>query len=206
MTNTRLIRHRAQTVVLLGALTAAACGNDDRQAKLDSAGGNIALNERVAEVLDVPVSAERLEQWQRAEQTLAQSGDSAPLVRINSRSLTDRDVDKAVARLDGDAPAKRAIESSGMSVRDFVLTTLAIANAMDAAGGPNAPAFRGALAQNVELVRRNEAAIRRVRETSRVRVDHEDSDEDGGEDSDGELEGGRRGRNGGEDSDRDSGR
>ena len=175
------------------------CEDAKRDTVRDSAGADILVSDSVAAVLDVPLTAERFDQWQRAESSLASAKTDLPMVRLKASTITPRDLDVAVQRLEADPPSRRAIESSGLGVRDFVLTTLAIANAMNVRTRPGTAAFRTAGPENVALVTRNEDVIRRVQGRSRVHVDDEDSDEDTDKGSDTRKSGRAR-----EDSDRDS--
>ncbi len=69
-------------------------------------------------------------------------------------------VDRAVARLQSSPRAKRAIEAAGLSVRDFVLETVALAQAVQASQTGRSTVTSGVAAENFAFVERYRERIR----------------------------------------------
>src|SRR5437762_14198010 len=116
----------------VGAL-AALMGCKRDSSSEDNAGFLANASPEAREALSVPVSYELNEdnfaKWEIAEQNL----DGLPATEFASaRPSSGSPVDRAVARLESNPRAKRAIESAGMTVRDFVLETVALAQAVQA--------------------------------------------------------------------------
>jgi hypothetical protein len=127
----RLIR-----AVGLGILVAAlGCKrSDDASGALTSSlmfgGGSEDAREALGTRVDFVITEDNFAQWERAQTFL----DALP------RSATAKDVaaggnavDRAVARLEANPRARTAIERTGLTVRDFVLETIALAQATEAA-------------------------------------------------------------------------
>ncbi|MBA3466597.1 MAG: hypothetical protein H0T21_04245 [Gemmatimonadaceae bacterium] len=129
---TRIRRHAG--IALAFATLLGACGRDS-----GDAGGNGAslLTNAPADAqlaLAVPVdyrlTEERFARWEVAQRNL----DRLPASSFPKTGARGGDViENAVARLESNARARRAVESAGLSVRDFVLQTLALAQAAGAA-------------------------------------------------------------------------
>ncbi|MFN2563908.1 MAG: hypothetical protein ABR499_02695 [Gemmatimonadaceae bacterium] len=119
---------------MLGAalviIASAACGRGEREGT--TAGGDAAQGEVAA--LDYEVTPERYQRWVAAQRALdAIPGLPAP-PRIDPMRLDDAAVRRAVEYLEGDARARAALASAGISARDYVLTTVALDQALVAAG------------------------------------------------------------------------
>jgi hypothetical protein len=171
----------------------AACGD-----RSEVAGGEVLGDSVIA--LDHELTSDNYTKWRRAQDAL----DSANVdlkVRLDSRRATAADIDRAIEAIEEQDEARRTIESVGFGVRDFVLTTLALAQSWDAVNRPSVR-ISGLRPENVEFLRQQAAEDPRVRTRPRARVLDDDSDDDDSDDSDR-----RRGRNrgrGGRDSDSDS--
>ena len=183
-------------------LLATACGGDERGS---TAGGDAA---EVA-ALDYEVTPERYQRWVAAQQALdAIPGLPAP-PKIDPMRLGDAEIRRAVEYLEGDTRASAALARAGISARDYVLTTVAIDQALvttstapspvastPAAGTPaggagrptpsaprtgavSRPRISGTPARNVELVRRNRDDVVRVLRTMRFRISETIADDIG---------------------------
>lgn len=175
-------------------LLAAKCGDD----RTRLVGGEVVEDSLTAyRALDYQLTSDRYRLWQQAQSTL-DTVDLDLRVRLDTRRLTDEDIDRAVEELANVPRARAAIESAGLSVRDYVLTTIALAQSWDAVSRPSAR-FSAVPKENVAFLRGRLPDDDAVRIRPRARFLHDDSD-----DSDSESE--RRGRRnrGGRDSDTDS--
>jgi hypothetical protein len=119
---------------LLGAalLVAGACGGGDEQG--GAAAG--AADSAAVVALDYEVTPERYQRWVAAQRALdAIPGMPAP-PRIDPLRLDDAQVRRAVEYLEGDPRARAALARAGISARDYVLTTVALDQALVSATAP----------------------------------------------------------------------
>lgn len=137
------------TVLVLG------CNRDDGSYSFDNASAEAqqAIAGNVEFVLDEPT----FQKWERAQANLDRlppgelenapdPGGSDPVVR-------------GIRRLESSPRARQAIESTGLSVKNFVLATVALAQAVQASRGGVAPTV-GAIASNVRFVLARGSRIR----------------------------------------------
>lgn len=162
-------------------LLAALLGACDSGAHAESDGD--VLRDSTYEAIDYALTSERYKQWMIAQQALDRAGVS-PVERIDVRSVSDEDIDRVTRSLESQPQAKSAIEGAGMSVRDFVLTTIALAQSWDAVNGPPARVL-GARPENLAFLRTQAAADSMVRSRpgagiidDRIRTGGSDSDSD----------------------------
>lgn len=103
-----------------------------------NATGEVSLTD--GSTLQFVVTSERYKQWDAARQGL----DARTKVRfgqiLQPRAPTERSIDQATAFLQGNPAARQSITRAGMSVRDFVLMTVALEQEMQLAGDPEAHA------------------------------------------------------------------
>lgn len=170
----------AIAIVLIGA----GCGGDVKWTDSDGdvAGGSYRL-------LDYEVTSERYRQWIAANRALDGVEIGEP-VSVDLRNLTEKDIDRVEETLANHAAARASIESAGMSVRDFVLTTIALAQ-------PWAEASQ-AVTANVDIADPGPTVTRRPPPPQPVPIRVEDGD-DGDSDSDsdngkGKKKGRKKGR------------
>lgn len=118
----RLLR---PTVILLACATTtlAACRREADIQWVESAGD---VEGDSVRLLDYDVTSERYRQWIAAHRALDGVEIGEP-VDIDLRKLTEEDVDRVQRSLEDHAAARKSIESAGLSVREFVLTTIALA-------------------------------------------------------------------------------
>lgn len=179
-------------VAALGlAVTGARCGDD----RADVSGGDVLLSDSTYRGIDYTVSSEAYKKWLVADAALDRVSVENP-VRLDVRRVTDDDVDRVVKSLEAQPQAVTAIESADLEVRDFVLTTIALAQSWDAVNRPSVP-VTGLSPATLALMR--EQGALRTRPSARF-IDDGDSDSDGDsevrrDDKDSESERGRgRGR------------
>lgn len=178
-------------LVLAAVLMAARCGDDPDESAL--IGGDVVQDSVSYEALDYEISSDRYNKWLRAQAALDSVGVDAT-ERIDVRDVRDDDVDRVVRSLDTQANAKAAIESADLSVRDFVLTTVALAQSWDAVNRPNTRVV-GIRPTNLDFLRTRQGSDAVTRPTRFVRDDSDSDRRD--DDSDG-----NRGRGRGKDKDK----
>jgi hypothetical protein len=198
-----MMMRAAWAVVVLG-LVLPACGEPSTEELLS--GGEVA-SDSAYRVLDYPLTSDNYTKWLAAQSAL-DSADVNPRMRLDPRRLRGHEVDGVVEALEQDTLARAAIESSGLSVRDYVLTTIALAQSWDAVNAPGG-GLTGVPAGNVAWLRQRssdaersaegvvDAGVIRARPRARI-LDDSDSDSDSDHrDSDSDKKrrkkGGRRG-------------
>ena len=110
------------------------------------------------------LTAERVERWFAAQEALeAQSADDPALGGYGAVAGGDDAIERAVDALEERPGAEDAIRGSGMSVEEFVLTGLALHQALTASG-PAAPTqVRRLAARNVRFVAEHADLLARFR-------------------------------------------
>jgi hypothetical protein len=122
--------------VLVLSLIASACKQDrtaDATARpgepgWTSSSGEVSLTE--GEKLSFEITSERYKAWDVARQGLDSRIASRYGAILQPGSPSRRNIEKAVAYLAGEPAAKASIERAGMSIRDFVVTTVALEQEM----------------------------------------------------------------------------
>ncbi|MFL5593022.1 MAG: hypothetical protein ACJ785_00235 [Gemmatimonadaceae bacterium] len=150
--------------VVAGLVTAGACKRQDADASnpfatsliFDDASPD--AREALSTPVDFRVTDESFARWEQAQDNL----DQLPRSAISSNAGSGGSaIDRAVMRLQSSPRARRAIESAGLSVRDFVLETIALAQATQAMQ-PGMPASRSAVvAANSRFVSQYQARVLR---------------------------------------------
>ena len=203
MTSPRLT---ALLVILLPLALAAKCGDEDA-AKFNLTGGEV-TDTTSYQGIDYPLTSDNYRKWTVATAALDSMGIDQS-VRLRARSVTDDGVDSVVKSLEARPDARAAIEGADLSVRDYVLTTIALAQSWDAV---NTPGLRvaGLPERNIEFLRlqgANDTAAARVRPRA-VFLDDSDSDSDSRSsvDSDSESDSDSEGRGRGKDKNRGKGK
>lgn len=174
-------------LILASVLMAARCGDDPDESAL--VGGEVVPDSVSYEALDYEISSDRYNKWLRAQAALDSVGVDAT-ERVDVRNVSDSDVDRVVRSLDTQANAKAAIESADMSVRDFVLTTVALAQSWDAVNRPGTRVV-GIRPTNIDFLRTRQGSDAVTRPTRFVRDDSDSDSDSDGRDSDSD---GNRGR------------
>ena len=93
----------------------------------DSTLGDSALAARTT--TDYKLDDARYRQWTAAQQRLDSLGPIDAPVRLTSLDPSPADIDRTVAFLESRPDTRNALAASGLSARDYVLTTLALARA-----------------------------------------------------------------------------
>ena len=121
--------------------------------------------EALATPVDYRLTDANYAQWEQAQSNL----DALPRSALRPASSGGGSaIDRAVARLESSPRARRAIESAGLSVRDFVLETVALAQATEVAETGKSTAAAPVPAENFQFVQRYRSRILRARAEARV--------------------------------------
>ena len=170
-------RRRAAT---LGAALLVACG-DGRPARGDGVpipppGGEALADAMVSSgasarrVADYELSEDNIEAWFEADAALAALAeeDAAVAERLERESATrrgERDpIRRSVARLDAVPEARDALDEAGMTPYDYVMTGLALHQALLAAAPASPPTLRRLAARNAAFVQRHADVLARYAE------------------------------------------
>lgn len=118
------------------------------------------------EGIDYHLTSDNYRRWLVAN-ALLDSAAITPAARISTRDPDDDEIDAVVAAMEEDARARAALDSADISARDYVLTTIALAQSWDAVNRPGT--VTNAPESNVAFLRREAASDARVatRPTSR---------------------------------------
>jgi hypothetical protein len=154
-------------------LLLAACGGsnsasgDVDTALLHRAGGDVLLADGGR--LAYEITSDRYRQWETARRALRAEKISLSM-RLDPLRVNQADVQRAIDYFERNRKARRIIEGTGMTVRDYVLTTLALEQQMAVATGrwgarerPRAP--------TMPVVPSESIAAELARDTARVKVD-----------------------------------
>lgn len=115
--------------------------------------------EALSTSVEFELNEENFAKWERAERNL----DRVPPSEFSAaRPAGGSAVDRAIARLQSSPRAKRAIEKAGLSIRDFVLETVALAQAVQASQTGRSTVASGVAAANFAFVERYRDRIRRA--------------------------------------------
>ena len=153
---------RYSSAVFCAALIAAVAGCKRKESSSDDAGFLANASAEAKTALSSPVefqlNEDNFAKWEVAERNLddvPQSEFSSALPQGGSA------VDRAVSRLESSPRARKAIESAGLTVRDFVLETVALAQSVQAAQLGRSTVSSGVAAENFAFVERYRDRIRR---------------------------------------------
>lgn len=133
-------------------------------------------------VSDYRLTRPGVNSWRGAQRSLAAMQDDTTFVPVRTDGeISDAEVDRLVRDLEDRPESRRAIEQSGLSVRDYVLTTLALERAERARASSEAVARRSLPIGNLDLASEYAGDLRNTRGTPGFHiVDYGDDDEDGG--------------------------
>ncbi len=132
---------RATPLLLLVILSA--CDSVSRDSApadasvLTHSGGEVQLSD--GRRLPYSVTSERYRQWDAAQRALDVSAAQRFGDVLESRNPSQESIDRAVEFLDSDDVSREAISRAGLTVRDFVMTTVALEQEMRLASGQGRP-------------------------------------------------------------------
>lgn len=116
-------------------VVASACGGGGEHG--GTAGGEAASGEVAA--LDYEVTPERYQRWVAAQQALDATPNLPAPPKIDPLRLEEPQIRRAVEYLESDPRARAALARAGISARDYVLTTVALDQALVATAATPAP-------------------------------------------------------------------
>jgi hypothetical protein len=128
--------------------------------------------------IDYEITSDRYRQWEAARRALRAQRISLSM-RLDPLRVSEADIQRAVDFFERNGKARRAIEGTGMSVRDYVLTTLALEQQMAVANGqwaaserPRAPVAPVVPSESIaaELARDSARRVDTVQKVDTVKV------------------------------------
>jgi len=165
-----LTRSRAAALIVL-ALATVGCkrssysASDQLAASLIFDNGSPEAREALATTVDFRLTEDNFARWEEAQSNL----EELPRSAIQQGASSGRNaVDRAVTRLESSPRARRAIERSGLSVRDFVLETIALAQASEVAETGKSTSATPIPPDNFQFVQRYRARVLLVRREDRL--------------------------------------
>ena len=155
----------AMLLMLAGSKKASRSSSDNNQvASLLFDVSSPAAREALATPVDFRLTDANYAQWEQAQRFL----DALPRFAFAAApSASGNPIDNAVATLESSPRARTAIERTGLSVRDFVLETVALAQAAEAETG-KAAAGVSVPAENVQFIQRYRSRILQARAEARA--------------------------------------
>jgi hypothetical protein len=149
-------------VILLMAAAATGCGDpDDPYDLTDSA---VVSDTSTYEGIDYELTSDNYRRWTVANALLDSMG-IAPDTRISTRDPSDDEIDDVINAIEDDERARVALDSADISAKDYVLTTIALAQSWDAVNRPGTVV--DAPVRNLALVREEVSKTISTRPTSR---------------------------------------
>jgi hypothetical protein len=144
------------------ATSAASCGStEDPYDLTDSA---VLTDTTAYEGIDYDLTSDNYRRWVVANAMLDSLGIS-PRARLSTRDPDDEEIDDVIDAIEDDERARAALDSADISAKDYVLTTIALAQSWDAVNRPGT--VIDAPARNIALVRQEVSARTTTRPTSR---------------------------------------
>jgi hypothetical protein len=181
-------RRALAVIVALSAIVACDRARDDRLTT-DSSAGQVSPDSATVGVVfhDVKytLTSDNYRKWLVAQAALDSIAEPSEMPLVDLRDPTDEDIEATVDFLDDQDAARRAIERSGLSVKDFVLTSVALGQALSVAGRELVPR------DNRVLVETNRPVLDSMRIVRRFHVvdNDEDDHDDGGRGTGGKRKG-----------------
>lgn len=164
------IRLQGAALVILLPIVAASCKPESRDrggaltASLIFDNASPEVREALSSRVDFIINDDNFARWEEAQDNL----DDVPRSAIASPVVGRNAIDRAVARLESSLLARRAIERAGLSVREFVLETIALAQASEAAQTGRSMSRGPIPPENFQFAQRYYARVLRSRSEPRV--------------------------------------
>ena len=159
-----MIRRKITLLVLVVLATGCDRGGEDAQWFGGSDAGGVSSTAADARLdeggrLNFEVTSDLYRRWSVAQQAIATTPTGRAVLQLGRRALTQRELADAVTRVEGDASARAAVESAGLTPLEYVYATVALEQAMAVARGRLAPRRSGVPSRNVELARERESEL-----------------------------------------------
>jgi hypothetical protein len=127
--------------------------------------GSPEAREALATSVDFRLTEENFARWEEAQSNL----EDLPRSAIQSGGLAGRSaIDRAVSRLESSPRARRAIERAGLSARDFVLETIALAQASEVVETGKSTGSTPVPSDNFQFVQRYRGRVLLARRENRL--------------------------------------
>ena len=163
-----------RTALFATLVAATACGTRMDAAAdttlLTTSGGDVASAPITAQGLDHTVTSESYRRWVAAERALGSIGVDDLAERIPTEGVTEGDVARIVAAISANARVREAIESAGIGVEEYVMTTLALEQALTTTNPDARVRYRRVPEENIILTDRYRTDIERTRAASPLRI------------------------------------
>ena len=165
-------------IALTGIVATTAAASCDGGRSDDLLAGDAARADSLslsAPAFDHTVTSDDYRKWLAAEEALMRVSGFQLADEIPLATATDEDVDRAADALEENEPVRLAIESAGLTVKEYVATTVALEQAYAAASPGTVRTPAASTSSNLLLVDEHRADIERVRAASPLRsVDSRD--------------------------------
>jgi hypothetical protein len=148
--------------ILFVAIGAASCGDSDDP--YDLTDGAVVGDTSSYEGIDYELTSDNYRRWTVANALLDSMGIS-PDTRISTRDPSDDEIEDVIDAIENDERARAALDSADISAKDYVLTTIALAQSWDAVNRPGMVV--DAPSRNIALVREEVSKSITTRPTSR---------------------------------------
>lgn len=106
---------------------------------LTSSGGEVSLADGTH--LDFLITSDRFKQWDAARRGFSRGASTRFGALLKPSAPTERTIQRAISYLESESNARQAIERTGMTVRDFVLMTVALEQQMRLATRRRTPGY-----------------------------------------------------------------
>lgn len=163
-------RSRAAALIVLAIATVGCKGGSDSAsgplaASLIFDNGSPEAREALATAVDFRLTEENFARWEEAQSNL----EDLPRSAIQSDVSSGRSaIDRAVSRLESSPRARRAIERAGLSVREFVLETIALAQASEVVETGKSTSATPIAPENFQFVQRYRGRVLLARRDDRL--------------------------------------
>ena len=173
----------AASTAWLAATVVAACDPGERDRPLagtDTATGSIDTGRADSgapragaprpKALDDIITEERYQRWVAAQRVLDTLSDLPPPPGLDPDRVTEADIAQAVAYLERDPRVRAAFGQAGLDAREYVMTAVALDQALVMTTRPANAAYRGVPRRNIDLVAGRRQDIEGVRRSARYRI------------------------------------
>jgi hypothetical protein len=124
----------------------------------------------LATPVDFRLTEDNFAEWEAAQRNL----DALPRSALpTGSSSAGNPIDRAVERLESSPRARTAIERTGLTVRDFVLETIALAQATEAVSAANSSSLGRIPPENLRFVQSHQSRVQVARRQSQTSASEE---------------------------------
>jgi hypothetical protein len=165
LTVSRAVALTVLAMATMGCKRSSYGASDPLAASLIFDNGSPDAREALATTVDFRLTEDNFARWEEAQSNL----EELPRSAIQQGPSSGRNaVDRAVTRLESSPRARRAIERSGLAVRDFVLETIALAQASEVAETGKSTSATPIPPDNYQFVQRYRGRVLLARREDRL--------------------------------------